>query len=131
MYCSIKSRRCVPAGRRAHCFALPATSGGVPRNAVLSARKQHLRDCRIGAKRIQAREFVHIARHPRHALSAIIAVELPRRPEAPLPDTARRGSRANRPTDENVSADTYNAAATEGGDRSSNPRAAERVAALG
>ena len=78
-----------------------------PCNAiVISSRKQHSHDCRIDAKRIQAKESVRIARDRRHALSAIIVVKLPLRPEAPLLDTARRGSPANRPTDENVSVDS-------------------------
>ena len=74
---------------------------------------------------------MHTARDPLYVQPAIIAVELPLRREAPLPGTAKQGSWASRRIDENVLADRYNAATTEGGDRSNNPRAAERAVAIG
>ena len=120
----------MPTGWRA-LLSDPLHHAGVPANPILSARKQHLRDCRIDAEHIQATESAQIALDPLHSLPAITAVESLRHPEALLPGTPGRDSPANRLPGEDASADTYNVAPTEGGDKSSNPRAGEKVATIG
>lgn len=115
-----------------YCGAIP-TPAHLLLQAVRSyiSRKLHLYECRIGAKHTPVKEFLHIAHYQQRDLSVITALELSLRPEAPLPDMARQDSQANRLTDENASIDTYSVAAMEGGDMSSNLKAAGRPTAIG